>query len=130
MCSLLFCGILTFLALPTHRGVIGTRYLSSIYDDHFRVKLTWIVFSISNFKLQVCALLVALMTPHLIPSAREVQGECRAELARAMLSRSLHSQRISFMRCKITTNRSSLQISTLVARENLLRKPLNTVKKH
>ena len=28
-------------------------------------------------------------------TAREVQGECRVELARAMLSRSLHSQRIS-----------------------------------
>ncbi len=41
--------------------------------------------------LLACSLIVSL-TFH---TAREVQGECRAELARAMLSRSLHSQRIS-----------------------------------
>ncbi len=38
--------------------------------------------------LLACSLIVSL-TFH---DAREVQGECRAELARAMLSRSLHSQ--------------------------------------
>ena len=40
------------------------------------------------------ASLMALAAPS-IDDASEVQGECRAELARAMLSRSLHSQCIS-----------------------------------
>ena len=38
----------------------------------------------------------------MIDGARVVQGERRAELARAMLSRSPHSQSISLMLCKGT----------------------------
>ena len=38
----------------------------------------------------------------MIDNARVVQGERRAELARAMLSRSPHSQSISLMLCKDT----------------------------
>ena len=44
-------------------------------------------------------------------TARVVQGERRAELARAMLSRSPHSQSISLMLCKGTTFFVRFQIS-------------------
>ena len=44
-------------------------------------------------------------------SARVVQGERRAELARTMLSRSPHSQSISLMLCKGTTFFVRFQIS-------------------
>ena len=43
-------------------------------------------------------------------NARVVQGERRAELARAMLSRSPHSQSISLMLCKGTKNIVRFQI--------------------
>ena len=45
--------------------------------------------------------------------ARVVQGERRAELARAMLSRSPHSQSISLMLCKGTTFFAKFQISDI-----------------
>ena len=46
----------------------------------------------------------------MIDIARVVQGERRAELARAMLSRSPHSQSISLMLCKGTTFFAKFQI--------------------
>jgi len=46
-------------------------------------------------------------------TARVVQGERRAELARAMLSRSPHLQSISLMLCKGTTFFVRFQISPL-----------------
>ena len=51
----------------------------------------------------------ALFVP--FDNARVVQGERRAELARAMLSRSPHSQSISLMLCKGTTFFAKFQIS-------------------
>ena len=51
----------------------------------------------------------ALFVP--FDDARVVQGERRAELARAMLSRSPHSQSISLMLCKGTTFFAKFQIS-------------------
>ena len=49
----------------------------------------------------------------MIDGARVVQGERRAELARAMLSRSPHSQSISLMLCKGTIFFAHFQISSL-----------------
>ena len=46
----------------------------------------------------------------MIDIARVVQGERRAELARAMLSRSPHSQSISLMLCKDTKINRRFQI--------------------
>ena len=51
----------------------------------------------------------ALFVP--FDNARVVQGERRAELAQAMLSRSPHSQSISLMLCKGTTFFAKFQIS-------------------
>ena len=51
----------------------------------------------------------ALFVP--FDNARVVQGERRAELARAMPSRSPHSQSISLMLCKGTTFFAKFQIS-------------------
>ena len=53
----------------------------------------------------------ALFVP--FDDARVVQGERRAELARAMLSRSPHSQSISLMLCKGTTFFAKFQISDI-----------------
>ena len=52
--------------------------------------------------------------------ARVVQGERRAELARAMLSRSPHSQSISLMLCKDTTFSVRLQILRPAECKNVL----------
>ena len=56
----------------------------------------------------------------MIDGARVVQGERRAELARAMLSRSPHSQSISLMLCKGTTFFARFQISMRLECKNLL----------
>ena len=54
-----------------------------------------------------------LVMSFMIDDARVVQGERRAELARAMLSRSPHSQSISLMLCKGTTFFLRFQIFAL-----------------